>query len=106
LGNAKIISVGAKETYFGRFQTGSDVIKVGLETSEKAHLMLKFFLENKNSSVWIADGQYLINWFSDDIENKTKIDVTNSKKFVEEESYLDALSALINAAQKEIEKRI
>jgi CRISPR-associated protein Csd1 len=103
LGNAKIISVGAKETYFGRFQTGSDVIKVGLETSEKAHLMLKFFLENKNSSVWIADGQYLINWFSDDIENKTKIDVTNSKKFVEEESYLDALSALINAAQKEIE---
>lgn len=83
LGNAKIISTGPKEAYFGRFRTGSDVIKVGYETSEKAHLMLKYFLENENSSIWIADGQYLINWFSDDISNDSMIDLTNSKKFTD-----------------------
>lgn len=75
-GNAKIISVSNnKETYKGRFENGEDIIKIGYETSEKVHLMLKYLLENKNSYKWLGENQYLINWFSNDIENKENLDL-------------------------------
>lgn len=77
-GNAKIISVSNnKETYKGRLNKGEDIISVGYETSEKIHLMIKYLFENKNSSRWLGDAQYLINWFSEDIENEEEIDITD-----------------------------
>lgn len=77
MGNAKIISVSNnKETYYGRFKDKGDILSVGYRTSEKAHLMLKYLLENKNSSKWLGEQQYLVNWFSKDIENKQNFDIT------------------------------
>ena len=81
LGNAKVVSVSNhKETYYGRFKEKSDIVSVGYQTSEKAHLMLKYLLDNKNSSRWLGGQQYLINWFSDDIENKQEFDITETRR--------------------------
>jgi CRISPR-associated protein Csd1 len=77
MGNAKLISISNnKETYYGRFSTGDEVISIGYETSQKIHLMLKYFLENKNNSRWIGENSYLINWFSDDISNSNGLQLT------------------------------
>lgn len=90
LGNAKVISTSNnKETYIGRFSKGSDVIRVGYKTSEKMHLMLKFFLENKNSSKWLSSGQYLINWFSDDLKNESELELTNPNNSIFEDISLN-----------------
>ena len=76
MGNAKIISVSNKgEAYKGRFREREDVFSVGYETSEKIHLMIKYLLENKNSSTWLGSSQYLINWFSDDLVNESQLDI-------------------------------
>ena len=76
MGNAKIISVSNKgEAYKGRFKEREDVFSVGYETSEKIHLMIKYLLENKNSSTWLGSSQYLINWFSDDLANESQLDI-------------------------------
>lgn len=78
MGNAKIISVSNKgEAYKGRFKEREDVFSVGYETSEKIHLMIKYLLENKNSSTWLGTSQYLINWFSDDLANESQLDIVN-----------------------------
>ena len=78
MGNAKIISVSNKgEAYKGRFKEREDVFSVGYETSEKIHLMIKYLLENKNSSTWLESSQYLINWFSDDLANESQLDIVN-----------------------------
>lgn len=76
MGTAKIISVSNKgEAYKGRFKEREDVFSVGYETSEKIHLMIKYLLENKNSSTWLGSSQYLINWFSDDLVNESQLDI-------------------------------
>ena len=76
MGNAKIISVSNKgEAYKGRFKEREDVFSVGYETSEKIHLMIKYLLENNNSSTWLESSQYLINWFSDDLANESQLDI-------------------------------
>ena len=76
MGTAKIISVSNKgEAYKGRFKEREDVFSVGYETSEKIHLMIKYLLENKNSSTWLGTSQYLINWFSDDLANESQLDI-------------------------------
>jgi len=76
MGNAKIISVSNKgEAYKGRFKEREDVFSVGYETSEKIHLMIKYLLENNNSSTWLGSSQYLINWFSDDLANESQLDI-------------------------------
>lgn len=77
MGNAKLISISNnKETYYGRFSTGDEVISIGYETSQNIYLMLKYFLENKNNSRWIGENSYLINWFSDDISNSNGLQLT------------------------------
>ena len=77
LGNSKLISA-VKQSYIGRFKEGSDVISIGYETSEKAHLMLKYLMDNKNSSKWLGGQQYIVNWFSDDIRNDKKLFITSA----------------------------
>lgn len=68
-GKAKIISANHDRTYLGRFLKSGDIITIGEYTSEKIHLMLKYFLTNKNSHVRLTDSEYLINWFSEDVKN-------------------------------------
>lgn len=80
MGNAKVVSVSNnKETYFGRFNEGSDIIKIGRKSSEKIHLMLKFLLENQNSSIHLAGTLFLVNWFSGDIQNSIGFDITKTE---------------------------
>lgn len=76
MGNAKLISVSNNtETYKGRFQSGSDIVQIGYQSSEKVHLMLKYLLENKNSRKWLSGQQYLINWFDNDVTNTDEVDI-------------------------------
>lgn len=77
--NAKLISQNNKIAYIGdRFPTkesNNDIVKIGYETSEKIHLMIKYLLENNNSRTWIGSSQCLINWFSDDLTNESQLDI-------------------------------
>ena len=95
MGNAKIISVSNKgEAYKGRFKEREDVFSVGYETSEKIHLMIKYLLENKNSSTWLESSQYLINWFSDDLANESQLDIVKpefNELFEDSEDERDSL---------------
>ncbi|MGT2933101.1 type I-C CRISPR-associated protein Cas8c/Csd1 [Streptococcus catagoni] len=78
LGNSKLISVSNNnEAYKGRFKERDDVFTVGNQTSEKIHLMAKYFLENENTHTWLGGEQQLINWFSDDLTNESQLTVTN-----------------------------
>ena len=108
MGNAKIISVSNKgEAYKGRFKEREDVFSVGYETSEKIHLMIKNLLENNNSSTWLGSSQYLINWFSDDLANKSQLDIVKPEfdsLFEDEEDDMEESRQLIrpNAVNQEI----
>lgn len=108
MGNAKVISVSNKgEAYKGRFKEREDVFSVGYETSEKIHLMIKYLLENNNSSTWLGSSQYLINWFSDDLANKSQLDIVKPEfdsLFEDEDDDLEDSSQLIrpNAVNQEI----
>ena len=108
MGNAKIISVSNKgEAYKGRFKEREDVFSVGYETSEKIHLMIKYLLENNNSSTWLGSSQYLINWFSDDLANKSQLDIVKPEfdsLFEDEEDDMEERHQLIrpNAVNQEI----
>ena len=48
---------------------------MGYETSQMIHLMLKYFLENKQNKRQIGKASFLVNWFSDDIGNEEGSDV-------------------------------
>lgn len=77
MGNAKVVSVSnKKETYYGRFSNGADIIRIGRKSSEKIHLMLKYFLENENSNSRLDDTLYLVNWFSKDVNNSINFNLT------------------------------
>lgn len=102
LGNAKLISVSNNiETYKGRFQSGSDIIQIGYQSSEKIHLMLKYLLENKNSRKWLSGQQYMINWFSSDIANEQKADLFAFQTFSFAESEISVKKA-VTSENKEI----
>lgn len=76
-GTSKLISVSNhNETYFGRLKKGEEIISIGYETSQKIHNMLKYFLENGKNNTYLGESSYLINWFSDDINNSENISVT------------------------------
>mgnify|MGYP003583049725 CR=1 FL=1 len=76
-GTSKLISVSNNdETYYGRLKKGEEIISIGHETSQKIHNMLKYFLENKKNYTFLGENSYLINWFSDDINNSENISVT------------------------------
>lgn len=71
IANAKIISISNHlEAYYGRIHQGNDVIHVGFDTSQRIHLMLKFLLDNRETSRSLGETSRLVGWFSDDIYNK------------------------------------
>lgn len=92
-GNSRLISVSNNtETYRGRFDSGDDIFNLGFITSEKAHLMLRYLTENPSSIRFLGNDQYLINWFSDDIENETRIDITNPNEDYKNSKYRKIVS--------------
>mgnify|MGYP002713408915 FL=1 len=94
LGNAKLISVSNnKEAYVGRLNKDTSSLKVGRETSEKIHLMLAYLIENNKSHIRIAEKQYLITWFSEDIKNSQNIDITFKKSSGKDLDFLNQLAS-------------
>lgn len=80
LGNAKLISVSNnREVYVGRLTKDTSSLNIGRQTSEKIHLMLAYLIENDKSRIRVAENQYLITWFSEDIKNSQNIDITFKK---------------------------
>ena len=68
-GNAKLVSVSnKKETYYGRFKDGDEITKIGYITSQKIHNMLKYLLENKNTSQYLDQSASIVTWPSVGIE--------------------------------------
>lgn len=106
LGTAKLISVSNnKETYYGRFKVGSDINQIGYRTSEKMHLMLKYFLENKMSRRNLGEQQYFINWFSKDIANEVNLNIFDQSDFLfVDELQVSEKKALIHKRNEEISK--
>lgn len=89
LGNSKLISISNnKETYIGRLSKESSSIYIGRQTSEKIHIMLNYLIENNNSSNRIAENQYLLTWFSEDIKNSNNVDITYNIQVDEDFDFL------------------
>ena len=65
-----------------------NMIRIGQETSDMIHLMLKYLLENKNSGVWLGGDQYMVTWFDDDLINNHGLDLKQPETF---ENLFDAI---------------
>lgn len=80
MGTARLISqiTASDENYLGRFSKPDQTIEIGVESSQKIHLMAKYLLSSKKTSVWLGSKSYLVNWFSDDIKNDSKLNLNTS----------------------------
>lgn len=80
MGTARLISqiTASDENYLGRFSKPDQTIEIGVESSQKIHLMAKYLLSSKKTSVWLGSKSYLVNWFSDDIKNDSMININSS----------------------------
>lgn len=92
-GRSGLISISNhSEAYKGRYKDQKDakenMIRIGQETSDMIHLMLKYLLENKNSGVWLGGDQYMVTWFDDDLINNHGLDLKQPETF---ENLFDAI---------------
>lgn len=68
VGKAKLISISNhKDTYFGRFTDGEQIIHIGYETSQKIHNMLKFLLDSDKYKYYLGENSYCVSWLSYDL---------------------------------------
>ncbi|WP_251441474.1 type I-C CRISPR-associated protein Cas8c/Csd1 [Veillonella intestinalis] len=68
VGKAKLISISNhKDTYFGRFTDGEQIIHIGYETSQKIHNMLKFLLDSDKYKHYLGENSYCVSWLSYDL---------------------------------------
>lgn len=77
-GNSKIISISCnpgKYTYYGRFKDGKEIMRIGYETSQKIHNMLKYLMDNPRTSRFMGKDTCLVNWFSDNIGDDNSVDI-------------------------------
>ncbi len=78
LGKGKIVSISNNtETYFGRFQEGPEVVHLGADTSEKIHLMLKFFLEHQDNAQGLYHNTTAVIWFAEDLFNERQFSLSD-----------------------------
>lgn len=90
LGTPKLVSVSNnKETYFGRFRDGTEIVHIGYDTSQKIHLMVKYLLENKPNKRNLGDSSILLTWFSDDINNSEGLNIMSSISEIIAEDVVD-----------------
>lgn len=78
--NARLLpQITAKaENYKGRFSKADQNIVLGVETSQKIHLMAKYLLSGKNTHSWLGENAQVIAWFSDDIRNESEANIVKS----------------------------
>lgn len=68
VGKAKLISISNhKDTYFGRFTDGEQIIHIGYEASQKIHNMLKFLLDSDKYKHYLGENSYCVSWLSYDL---------------------------------------
>lgn len=80
MGTARLVSqiTANGENYLGRFSEADQNIKIGMETSQKVHLMAKYLLSGENTRRWLGEQVNMISWFSDDVCNESGVDVTKT----------------------------
>lgn len=91
IGSARLISqiTANSENFLGRFDKPDETIKIGKDSSQKIIQMAKALLSGENTSRWLGEFTYVLSWFSDDIQNKTEMDVTKKLEKSIEESNKD-----------------
>lgn len=77
IGRARLVSQikANEENYKGRFTIANQNIALGVETSQKIHLMAKYLLMGKNTHTGLAGNAIMITWFSDDIQNESEASI-------------------------------
>lgn len=79
IGRARLVSQieASEENYKGRFNKANQNIALGVETSQKIHLMAKYLLSGENTHTWLGGNANMITWFSDDIQNESEASIVN-----------------------------
>ena len=80
MGTARLVSqiTANDENYRGRFTTADQSIKIGMETSQKIHLMAKYLLSGEETRRWLGEQANMVSWFSDDLSNAVAFDPSKS----------------------------
>lgn len=80
MGTARLVSqiTANDENYRGRFTTADQSIKIGMETSQKIHLMAKYLLSGQGTRRWLGEQANMVSWFSDDLSNAAEFNPTKS----------------------------
>lgn len=80
IGTARLVSqiTANDENYRGRFATADQSIQIGMETSQKIHLMAKYLLSGQGTRRWLGEQANMVSWFSDDLSNATEFNPTKS----------------------------
>ena len=80
MGTARLVSqiTANDENYRGRFTTADQSIKIGMETSQKIHLMAKYLLSGQGTRRWLGEQANMASWFSDDLSNAAEFNPTKS----------------------------
>lgn len=80
VGRARLVSQieASEENWKGRFTRANQNIALGVETSQKIHLMAKYLLSGENTRRWLGEQVNMVSWFSDDICNESGVDVAKT----------------------------
>ena len=80
MGTARLVSqiTANDENYRGRFTMADQNIKLGMETSQKIHLMAKYLLSGEETRRWLGEQANMVSWFSDDLSNAVAFDPSKS----------------------------
>ncbi|MEG9283818.1 MULTISPECIES: type I-C CRISPR-associated protein Cas8c/Csd1 [Aerococcus] len=94
IGRAKIVSVSNHiETYKGRISDENKVTRIGYETSQKIHNMLKYLMDNRETATYMKDGCVLLTWSSKHIKDNQIPLVEGQTFFSENEEDNNTFSA-------------
>ena len=79
-GTARLVSqiTANDENWRGRFTMADQNIKLGMETSQKIHLMAKYLLSGEETRRWLGEQANMVSWFSDDLSNAVAFDPSKS----------------------------
>ena len=80
MGTARLVSqiTANDENWRGRFSMADQNIKLGMETSQKIHLMAKYLLSGEETRRWLGEQANMVSWFSDDLSNAVAFDPSKS----------------------------
>lgn len=80
MGTARLVSqiTANDENWRGRFTMADQNIKLGMETSQKIHLMAKYLLSGEETRRWLGEQANMVSWFSDDLSNAVAFDPSKS----------------------------